>query len=428
MGVFVFIFLALLFFQKRYNSCYTLLVLMQIASIGMGGFVGHYIQFDTLKTFFNICFVFVNIYLIVSPWRFARFEEIIINNRSSYYLTEKILDYTLRIVLIVNIIVFVAVLLFVPDIAQFKNELGFKELYDSLPYFSSIFRICAMTQYLGYFALPICTYYLQVGDKKKCIRFFILSLSSLVGALALYSRAGMVTFTLTSLSYLLLVLSVFDSKLQKRIKKYIKIGTVAIAAIFLTITVIRFSAMPWYEDRIPKDSMIQDPIAYNIFDYASQGFTNGINQLEVHSNADVLNGEGSLYLFYQTLAYFHIINWSSESAQERWAKAYDKNGLIGENDPGAFHGYTCRLVKDFGYLLTLLICVLYYGFIRRKMKHRNIDLISLFFIILLLIQPCVSIFYATYGEILFPYLFMALMLFLGRFRIKQRKIKGDYVK
>lgn len=407
--VIVFLYLVILLFQKRRNNCYLLLVLLQIASIGMGGFVGHYLRYDTLKTFLNLLFVLINIYLIISPWRYASFQEIIIKDKYTFLKIEKLLDYTLRIVLVVNTIVFLLVLIFIPDIAEFKNEQGFKQLYDSIPMFSTIFRICAMTQYLGYFAIPISAYYLQEGNKKKSLKFLFLSLSSLMGAVALYSRAGILTFFLTAVAFYLLVFSIFNTGLRDKIKKVIIRGTIAVVALFLTITVIRFSAMPWYGDRIPSDSKIQDPIAYNIFDYASQGFTNGISQLELHTKTDVLKGEANLYLVYQTLSFFHLMNWSSDEAHERFDKAYNKNGLEDENDSSAFHGYTCRLIKDFGYIITLIIDVIFFCYIKNNTKRKRVDIKSLFIIVLLLTQPCVSIFYETYGEILFPYLFLIII-------------------
>lgn len=392
-----------LLLQKRRNKGYLLLVLILVASLGMAPFVAHNVQFSSLLTLFNLIFVSINLYLIISPWRFANFNSIQVNSRQLLRFT-KILSIILICTLVINLVVFAIVLIFIPDISQFKNEKAFQTLYESIPYFSIVFRYTATSQYLGYLAIPISSYYLYIKDNKKALKFFLLSLSSVTSALALYSRAGILTFVLTCVGFYLLTFSLYPDNIQKKLFKYVKRAVIVIACIFITITIVRFSAMSYYEDRIPQESLIKDPVVYNIFDYASQGFPNGINQLELHDSKDVMYGESTLYNINQILSYFGIINWSSERATAIFQKTWNKQGLDTENDSGAFHGYTCTLIKDFGYSITLIINFLYFLYVTRKCTSKHINLDSMFLLVFLFIQPCVAIFYASYGELIFPLL------------------------
>lgn len=398
----------ILYAQKRFNKGYLLLVALQFLSLIMAPFVAQGIEYSSFLTFVNLIFVCINLYLIISPWRFANFASIKVNEnkleRMGRYLCP-----ILSLLLFINILVFIIVLIYIPDISQLKNEKAFTALYESIPLFSIFFRMVAVTQYLGLIAVPFSCYFIYRLQYKKAIKYFILSLATLSASLAFYSRAGILTFVLTVSGFLLLTLSLYQYNIRKKINKYIKKIGIAIICIFITITVVRFNAMPYYGDRIPSKSIIQDPIAYNILDYASQGFTNGIEQLEFHNVEDIMWGNVTFYNINQILAFFGIINWSSDTSVEALQKAYDKKEVDIENDAGAFHGYVCTLVKDFGYFLTFIINLLYYQYVKNKCKRKIISLDSMVILIFLFVQPCVSIFYASYGEFLFALVFYLIL-------------------
>lgn len=394
-------FILLLLFLNRKNRGYTLLVLLQIASLLMAPFVCHGIESTSFVTFVNVIYVCLNLYLIITPWRFASFKGITSNIKDMHSFT-KIIRFVLTALLVLNVLVFLVVLIFIPDISQLKNEQAFKQLYESIPYFSILFRVTAVTQYFGLIAIPISCYYLHFGQNKLALRFFILSLSTLTSALALYSRAGILTYFLTCVGFYLLSFSLFEQQTVRKLKHYIRNSGVIIGGIFLVITIVRFTAMDYYGDRIPKESLIKDPIAYNIFDYASQGFSNGIEQLDNHSPEEIVWGTHSFYNINQMLAFFGVINWTSEVALAKLQKTYDKSGVSEENDSGAFHGYVCTLVKDFGYLLTIIINSFYYYFVSTRCRRLSISIDNYIVLIFLFVQPCVSVFYSSIGELFLP--------------------------
>lgn len=423
MSIFIELLLILLLLLQGWrNRGYLVLVMLLTSSFAMAFFVGNNIQFLSLFTIFNLLFVIINLYLIVSPWRFANFNSIQVNPSQLIALT-RILSIILTGTLFVNFIIFCIVLVFIPDISQFKNEKAFLTLYESVPYFSIVFRYTATSQYLGYLAIPISSYYLHVNDNKKAFKFFILSLSSILSALALYSRAGILTFVITSASFYLLTSSLYPYYVLRKLYKYLKWALVFISLVFAVITVDRFSAMSYYGDRIPQESLIKDPILYNVFDYASQGFPNGINQLELRESKDIMYGETTLYNINQILAYFGIISWSSDRALEKFQKLWEKQGLDEKNDAGAFHGYTATMINDFGYSVTLITSILYFLYVSRKCASNIITLDSIVTLLFLLIQPCIAIFYQSYGELIFPLLFYYTVSRMSYFKLLSVNIK-----
>jgi hypothetical protein len=158
--------------------------------------------------------------------------------------------------------------------------------------------------------------------------------------------------------------------------------------------------MDYYGDRIPQSSIIKDPIIYSLFDYASQSYSNGLYQLERYSKDKSLNGEQFLRDAYQILNFFGLVNWDVKKSQELIDIAYDYDG-------GAFNGYTAPLVFNFGYFSTFLISLTYFFTTKNNLNNKRIlSLNKMFYLILLLFIPTVSIFYTGYAIILFPFLFL----------------------
>lgn len=406
------VFILVLASKRSWNKGYLFLVLLQVCTLCMGPFVANYVNYKSYITLLNVFFVFTNLFFVVTPWRFANFSGIVVDNRfQNKY--ESILSKVLAVLGVCNLLVYAIVVTYLPNISEFKNELAFTNLYNTIPFFSIAFRVTSTTQYFGYFALPISCYYFHKKNLRRGVKFFILSLSSLSGALASYSRAGILTYVFTCVCFFLITFSLYSSSIRQNIWRFIKCGFIFFVTIFMTITVVRFSAMSYYADRIPKESLIKDPIIYSIFDYASQGFPHGISQLDAHDSKDVLYGGQTFYNINQVLSFFHIIDWSSEGALDQFEKSYNKVEL-GDNNFRAFHGYTCRLVKDFGYCITLMISFIYFLYVKKKCRKVFISIDELSVLILLLTQPIISLYYASYGLLIVPILFYQVVKRISR--------------
>jgi oligosaccharide repeat unit polymerase len=334
--------------------------------------------------------------LIIKPWSHANIFRIENNTIDYFYFFKKILYILLSVNLFLNLVILILVLIYLPDIAAFKAESAYLNLYDQIPYFANIFRYAYTTQNTGYLAIPIFYFYLKNQDKKESIFAFLLSSSSLLSGFAFYSRAQIFTYTLIFIIYFYLIKKTLPSFIQFKVSKFIRYSFLTIVFLFLVITYSRFSAMDYYGDRIPQNSVIKDPIIYSLFDYASQSYSNGLYQLDRFNKSYGLHGEQFLRDVYQILNFFGLVNWDVKESQELIDAAYDYDG-------GAFNGYTAPLVFNFGYISTFLISLLYFFIIKSKLKNKKtLSLNSMFFLVLLLFIPTVSIFYSGYAIIMFP--------------------------
>lgn len=401
-----FIFILLLRWKKG-NGCYKLLVIFQLASFAFAPLVVNEVMFETPLTFFNTIFCLVNLYLIIVPWRKTKFETVEIGEVGFFNYYKKILYLVLAYTIINNLIVLFIVNYYIGDIAVFKAKQGFKELYDSVPYFGLLFRYTSVSRYLGLLALPICVYYLKKQCFKQAAKAFLMSSSTLIAAFAFYSRAQILSFIFLSACLYFYVEHIFDDKISNTVRNGLKYLTLAVVVIFTAITVSRFASprMAYYADRIPEASYIKSLTLYTVFDYASKGFPNGVMQLELHDDKDVLEGEPLYYDLMMAFSYFHLTSWTKEEYKQRLDNAYNKMGLNTGNDSGTFHGYTCRMVKMMGYICTFLVDLLYYRYVRRKSLDKKMNIKSLTILVFLLLVSINSIFYSAFAVALYPLLF-----------------------
>lgn len=376
------------------------LISLQVISIYTAFLVAKQSNYQTLTTLFNIVFVNLNIFLIIAPWSSPRFKRIVVENKQRFGFFKKILYIFLFFNLILSSTLLVIILILIPDIAKFKAELAFYELYESIPGFANAFRYSYTSQQLGYLAIPICFYHLSRRETKKSLIALIASSSSLVVGFAFYSRAQIFTFSVVVVVYFLLVKDTLPLSYRKKVYSGIKKTSLIVAFFFLVISVVRFSAMDYYGDRIPEESLVKDPILYSLVDYTSQGYSNGINQLEKFSDKKGLNGEQFFRDVYQILNFFVEYDWNAEDSQEAIDEAYGYDG-------GAFKGYTCSLVFNFGYFWSFLISLSYFLYVRLNIKDQtNLSIDTLYVLILLLAIPVTSIFYSGFPILYFPLFFL----------------------
>lgn len=403
--------LSLFFLFRKSNWGYKIIALLQLFSFIFRFLVGNNIIFDSSRTVLNVLFCCINLFLITAPWAVTNINSITISNKSFFHFYKKVLYALLSFTFINNVIVLIMVQLFIPDIASFKAKMEFTELYDQVAYFGLLFRYTSVSRYFGYLAMPIVFYYLQDKNIKEARKGIIMTLPTFIAALAFYSRAQMITYGLVFLCLFYYYEKTLPLDLIKKVKKVVRYACWGVVILFSLITVSRFSSdtMWYYGDRIPKESYIKTPVLYSVADYASKGFPNGINQLELHTTDDILYGEQVYYDLIMFASYFKLISINKESVKENWDRSYAKDGLNEGNDAGTFHGYTCRMVKNFGYVLTLLSSILFFIYVRNNIRRKRINLTTATILCFLAVQPVVSIYYADYSLILYPAIFYVLV-------------------
>jgi oligosaccharide repeat unit polymerase len=406
MFVFFILLISLLFlFIRKSNTAYSILVLIIFLSFFLQYLVGRSFEYKSYKTVYNAFFICLNLFLIVKPWSDANILNVENTNPKYFAHLKKILYKFLFLNLILNAVILFIVLIYIPDISSFKAQGAYTDLYDQIPYFANVFRYAYVTQSTGYLAIPIFFYHLGNFEYKKASYALLLSSSSLLSGFAFYSRAQIFTYTLLFILYFFLVKKTLPRVIKVKVLKAIKYTSICIVILFLSITYIRFSAMDYYGDRIPQNSIVKDPIIYSLIDYASQNYSNGLYQLERFTADKSLGGEQFFRDIFQILNFFGVIEWDVKESKSLIDTAYDYDG-------GAFKGYTTPLVFNFGYILTFLISLTYFFAVTFKLKNKAVlSLKSMFSLILLLIIPTVSIFYTGYALLLFPLLLLGLCRF-----------------
>jgi len=404
----------LLFIGRRHGALVIFFTLLQSVSFFLQYLVGSEFLYSSYKTFFNVLFVNLNLLLIFSAWR-SNISHIYVKNAELMNILRRVLFFLLKINLLIASIVLFVVLIYLRDISAFKAQKAFAELYGIFPLFGFLFRYLATTQMMGYFAIPVFFYYYNLADLKKARQALILSSSSLLAAFALYSRSSIITYILFFVSYFLLIKGTLSTSFIIRIEVMMKKMLAVIIVLFFALTFVRFSAMDYYADRIPKKSIVKNPIAYSMVDYASQGYKNGINELEKYDKSKKLNGTEDFYAIYQVLSFFNVIQYNTEDAVSTIDDAYG-------NDGGAFHGYTCNMVFNYGYLLTLLFSLSYYFFIKKKVAgKRYVPIEHLIFSSVFLLLPATAIFYSALGLIIVPVLLLLVCYAAAKYVSNVRK-------
>ena len=392
-------FILMFYLARNANKCLKILISIFVFSFCLQFLVGSEIWKDSSVTFLNVVFINICLLQIFLPWGKARISGVYYNSKGWGFFMEPFLCTILFFNVLINLVLMVIIYTFMPNIAELKAAQGYHELYDSIPYFSIAFRYSYFTQNLGFLAFPYVFYYLSRKNKKMAAKFLLYSSSSLLCGFAFYSRAMMVTWVLVLILYYYLVKDTISVSVNRKIKKYAKYSMMILASFFLIISVVRFTAMDYYADRIPKSSMIKDPVIYSLVDYASCGYPNGLNLMDTYDERKNLKGEEIMQLSYQALAFFGYIKWNADISKEKKARSFGDLLVV-------FKGYTCSMVYNVGYIWTFIIGVFYYLYVNRALSRKIVSIESSMILVLLLIVPATAIFYCSYGAILTPMFFL----------------------
>lgn len=401
--ILLFSLLFLLLYGKSNRTGYRLLVWLHVISFAIQFFIALWIKYQTALTLFNILFVMLNLYLIISPWSSFKIHDYKSLTDGKYL---KFLNKFFRPILFVNLLISLSlgVLIYTvfPSAKEFKQD-GYLELYDSIPYFGNLFRYAYTTQLYGYLAIPIVFSRLSAGDNKNAKWWFFASLSSLASGIAFFSRANILSFVLVFFFFYSNYKYHLPQGLRVTITKAIKYSIAAVVIIFISMSYSRFSKMTYLSERIPQDAVVHDITTYYLLYYGGQSFPYSIKSLEVYTPDKCLYGESFFYNLYQILDFFHVIEWDSAESIEKRTK------VLGEMQH-LFIGYTAESVYDLGYVgalvTSLLFCILV-AKISNSPKNGNIK--YLMYTSILIQIPLNSIFYNTIRGAIMTVIFLVFL-------------------
>ena len=408
--IYILLFFILFFvlFLRTNKLSYRLIVWMHVISFILQFGICLYFKSSSFVTVFNILFICINLFLIISPWSRYQVRLSCVDCKDRFLLfARRYMRPILLVNFVISLVLGVIIYTVFPSAKEFKQD-GYLELYETIPYFGNFFRYAYTTQLFGYLAVPVFFNRLVVGDKKEAWWWFIASLSSLVSGIAFFSRANMLSFALVYFFFYLTFRSSLGSRIQRRISRLVKYTTIMIIVSFILMSYSRFSRMDYLAERIPRESVVQDITTYYLLYYGGQSFPYSITSLEEYSSEKCLNGSITFYNLYQVLGFFHLIDWDSSDAIEKRAKVMSELS-------DKFLGYTAGSVYDLGYIGTIIMSFVYWAFVRRMSKARNnANIKSLMYIAILIQIPLNSIFYNIFSSAIMTLLFLLFMTFIHK--------------
>ena len=396
-----FILLLFIFFVKKIRSVAILFVLVQIISLSGIYFTGKNYEVTTFLDFFNLIFTATILTIIIAPW--IKFSNIKIIST----LNEKKIEVITRILLIISAFCFVVlsttaiiVFMLVDDINAFKYAEGVStEFYYSMPINVKFFILSTNLYYFSYFLIPLHFYYLSRKKIKPALICFIFSLNIIIYGFTYFSRIAIANWGLIYFSFLVLLYNTLAPQYQKNIKRAVLILGSTFAFYFIYVTNERFADNSNFNSLIPRESKIQDPVMYSYIDYLSQSYYNGMFVLSNYS-FETFKGQLSTLPVLTLLGHFNISDFSPTDHMKLRRHLWPLNYYT-------FNGYVAYLVYDFGYILTLIISILYSFYTSRlRPKEGEITISKLFLLVLLIQIPIFSIFYSAIGTIILPFLLL----------------------
>ena len=422
--ILLFYFILLFFYLAKSRSVAIFLVLIQIVSLSGIFFIGKDFPTDSLFKLFNILITGLILTIIILPWRKIK------GITDIYTLNEEKIKKLTKILLVISgftFIILTATTIFVysvfsNDINTFKYAEGVsKDFYYSLPLNIKLIILSTYFYYFSYFLIPLHFYYLAKKKYSLSILCFIFSLNIMLYGLTYFSRAAVVHYILLYTSFVIILYGTLSVKIRRYIKKTIIIFGCVFSIYFFYVTNNRFTQDKIYENNIPSNAIIKDPVVYSVFDYLSQWFNNNLVLLNSYE-FKTFNGQTSLKPVLDLLGQYGIINYNPDNYHNLQVKLWLEYWYT-------FNGFVAYSIYDYGYFFTMLFSILYYLLIVRfKPSNGRISLLKLFVLILLIQLPLEAIFYSTVSGIIIPFLLFIPILFYLKTTITKKTIKINSIK
>lgn len=399
LGYFILLFALLILIKDK--SVALIFIGIQIISLSGTFFLGLNYPINTFFKLFNLSFTLIVLSLIIIPW------TRIVNVESIYCLNEKKLLRLTKSMIILSIVPFftflivsIFVILYVEDINTFKYAEGVStDFYYSLPINIRLLIFSNYSYNLSYFLIPLHFYYLS--KKKYWLSFFcfLFSLNIILFGLTYFSRSVYIQYGSIYGAFLFILFPTLESSLRNGIKYFTIFFGIIFISYFIYISNARFESDNSYYDLIPSNAIIQDPVYYSYFDYASQWYFNSLIVMEEY-NLNGFNGQITFQPVLSLLGQYGIIPYESSQYSELRMRLWPSHWWT-------FNGFVAYSVYDYGYFLTIILCFAYFYFVKfNRPVNNSVSILNLFVLVLLIQLPLMSIFYSNAAAILMPFLFL----------------------
>lgn len=408
---FLFLFIALL----KNRSVAVLLVFIQLLSVGGSFFLGRELKIDTLDDYGILLLTALLLFQIVFPWKDYRdVKRIFVENEKKIKLLTKVLIALSSISFIILLFTTILVQSSVSDINDYKYGEGVQQDFINrfFPFPLIFLSIAIIFSNFAHFLLPLHFYYLSVKKYKLSLVCFILSLNIVLLGMTYFSRAVVIHYVFLYIGMLFLLYGIFTDKIKRNIKIIgIFVGVLA-TLYFLDVSVRRFEEdadlARKYGKTIPVGAITQNPLVFSYLDYLSQGYLNGFEVMQLY------RGEG-----FDGAITFEKLSIMMTSEYETYLRLKKRQRLWPYHYSYSFTGYPAYSLYDYGIFGSVILGFIYYFFVwRMRPKRQTLSMRNLFWIVLLIQIPLISIFYSEVGGLIIALILALFIWIFLKFNLK----------
>lgn len=215
---------------------------------------------------------------------------------------------------------------------------------------------------LGYFALSLHFYYLIKQDKRKSIRYFIISLIIILSGLIALSRARTVQFAINYVAIFLFISPLMSHKSKRLFVRVGSIFAVGMVVIMLVISNARFSDSYSIETNNNEKHIVDEseqPVLASTLDYFAQWEEFSAQVIQDHEIGDASWG---MFSCSGLLVHIQKIIYGADKVnKERTIMREKRLGRLSTS----FLGLIAYLVCDFGFLGSFVFIYLFSFLIKR---------------------------------------------------------------
>ena len=392
-------FVALFAFTKKRISVYGLFIGLQVVSLSAAVIINNYEGVNSLLRGFNLLYTILIITIMFSPWK--KYTKII-KVQSVDFLRLKKISIIIAVISTITFMIYAIaayiIVNSVHDINAYKYTEGVRGsiLASIIPFNLKWLTLANILLPFSSFMVPLHFYYLSIKKNSMAVICIILSSNIILYGLTIFSRWTTVHYIMIYLAFYIL----FGKATTRASGRIILIAVAYFVIInFSSITQSRFSDnKKYYNNVVPISSSIQDPSIYSMLDYLSQWYGNSLIVLDRY-DGHTFYGQSTLSPIYVMFNLFSPVKWSSEKYLEQ------RMSILGNQYYYKFTGLVTNMIFDFGYLLTIIIALLYRRIVILIAPiNGTVTIPSLLLIASLIQVPLFAVFYSTLAGVVFSLL------------------------
>lgn len=361
-----------LIFDRRRYSLSTYLFFLFFLSASCSFLVGrqHFWDVETLMYVF-----FIDILLCILLLGYRRYSSLkgfdfsSVNKQSLFHI-ERILTIVGFLVIFIDLFILYKIFAMLTSelftVQEFKNEGGAEDVFASVvPH--PLMTFGRLFSPLGYIYLSFHLYYLILQNKKRSIRYLVLSLVLVLNGIITLSRSATVEYLLVYSGLLFFIMPLLSDQIRRAIIKYSFLFGLLIFSLLFIVSSSRFS--DFYSKKSNNVAILdesQNPILFSTVDYFSLWQEQSIEFLKKKKTDQIYWGMYNSFGLGEMI--LKQIYGNEKINNEREKLIFSKLDDVYHS----FHGPIPRLVYDFGYIGAVLFIIFYFSLLNRFSPRKGV--------------------------------------------------------